>query len=373
MEDDLRAILHEGIGSQVFSGASVSVVDDKGDSSAINAGTTRYDSEIPFTNTSLVDIASITKLLTSLALHRYAQKLPEGLVFLQRPIKDFLPDLLLDDSSQDTTLADVLEMRLNWKTGSSLSGVAREIFAQTPDYRERIQRLRELLMKTPISKLPDYTCNYQDANYIALGWVLEQLYPGMTYDDIVTQTVLEPLGMRDTTTRPEISRCVPSGYQDGRYIQGIPHDPKARLIHGHAGFFSTGSDLARLAYMLQRKGKFPGSSGDFLTAEAFESLTHPRSLDMRRGWWGRGIRRFQGPDQPPHRTNDLWFGPHADNDTLGVSGFTAQSISVYGERTSIVMLTNYHVPADLNGPTGDKGFPGEIQSVRMRVLEVVSR
>lgn len=373
MEDEIRKTLNEAIESQVFSGASVSVIDEQGKTRAINAGTTRYDSDEPFTNTSLIDIASITKLLTSLALHRHAQGLSEGLAFLQRPIREFLPDLNLAPQSQEITIADVLEMRPYWQTGASLSGVTRDIFTQTPDHLARIQRLREFLMHASVSKLPDTTCNYQDASYIVLGWVFEQLYPGMTYDDIVTQAVLEPLGMRDTTTHPDISRCVPSGYQDGMYLQGIPHDPKARLMHGHAGFFSTGSDLTRLAYMLQRKGKLPESSEDFLTTESFDSLTHPQSLDMRRGWWGRGIRRYQGPDQPPHGTNDLWFGPHADNDTLGISGFTAQSISIYGERASVVLLTNYHVPADLSGPTGDKSFPGEIQAVRLRVLEAVSR
>jgi len=377
MESQLRGTIQEtlqsAINEHVFSGASVCVVDADGHTSAINAGTIRYDSQEPFTDTSLVDIASITKLLTSLAFHRFAQEQPEGLAFLQRPVREFLPDLNLDETHGSITIADLLEMRLNWKTGASLSGVTRDIFKQTSDHNERIDRLRDFLMQAHASKLHDEVCNYQDASYITLGWILEQLHPGMTYDQIVTQTVLIPLGMYNTTTTPVTSQTVPSGYQDGHYVQGIAHDPKARLVHGHAGFFSTCQDLATLAYMLQRKGTIPTSDEAYLNPETFQALTTPRTLDQRRGWWGRGIRRYQGPDQPPHGTNDLWFGSHAQTDTLSVSGFTAQCMTVFGENRSVVMLTNYHVPADLNGPTGDRGFPGEFQPVRMRIIEAVSR
>src|SRR6202040_1711175 len=78
---------------------------------------------------------------------------------------------------------------------------------------------------------------------------------GQTLDKFVREQVYEPLGMHDTGYLPLASlrdRIAPTEVDaaTGRPWRGVVHDPTSRYmggVAGHAGVFSTASDLARYA------------------------------------------------------------------------------------------------------------------------------
>lgn len=367
----IRRYMGEDIKHRIYSGACVTMLDNRGKPHFVEEGTRTYQDPKPFTRESYVDIASITKLLTALAFQRIFQSGDQGKGLQDTQISDFFPHIQYVDG-KPITVADLLCMRAEWKTRDSLSDISRRIGETTSDIDEKRNLLRSAILSSPIEKLGPTGHNYQDASYMALGWILEAYYKQMgrtlTYEEIIRELVLEPLDMHHTTLRPPVHETVPSGVRDGKLIQGVPHDLKALLIPGHAGFFSTAQDLAQLARMLQHSGASVRGGNRFLTPDSFASLIRPQTLDPRRGWWGMGIRRFT----PDVEVVSHWYGQHADQHTLCSNGFTGQHLVVYGQRASGIFLNNYHVPIDINREAGDRTF-AEIQSPRKRILTEISQ
>ncbi|ANK63225.1 serine hydrolase [Loigolactobacillus backii] len=92
---------------------------------------------------------------------------------------------------------------------------------------------------------------YSDTGLIYCGWVIERLLH-LPVQDALTQYVLRPLGMLNSTFTPEKKLCVPASYEPGGrgLIQGVVHDPKAHILGKHcgsAGLFAPMSDLILFA------------------------------------------------------------------------------------------------------------------------------
>jgi uncharacterized protein YbbC (DUF1343 family)/CubicO group peptidase (beta-lactamase class C family) len=100
---------------------------------------------------------------------------------------------------------------------------------------------------------------YSDINFILLGEIVRRL-SGEMLSDFVYEAVFRPLRMRETQFRPPPAwqrRIAPTEIVDGRPLRGIVHDPTTRYmggIAGHAGLFTTASDLVRFAEMMLGKG-----------------------------------------------------------------------------------------------------------------------
>ena len=86
----------------------------------------------------------------------------------------------------------------------------------------------------------------------------------MPLQDFVQKEIYGPLKMTDTGYLPpksKLSRIAPTEVVDGKPWHGVVHDPTARHmggVAGHAGLFSTASDLARYARMMVNMGQLDG-------------------------------------------------------------------------------------------------------------------
>jgi uncharacterized protein YbbC (DUF1343 family)/CubicO group peptidase (beta-lactamase class C family) len=110
---------------------------------------------------------------------------------------------------------------------------------------------------------------YSDIGFFLLGEIVARV-SGRPFEEFVHQEVFEPLGMRDTRFLPPADvnariapteACRPLGWPCGGpgaiMLRGMVHDPTARRmggVAGHAGVFSTSSDLSRYARMLLNGG-----------------------------------------------------------------------------------------------------------------------
>ena len=115
-------------------------------------------------------------------------------------------------------------------------------------------------------------------------------------------------------------------------------------VSGHAGLFSTASDLARLASIMITGGY---GSYHFFSPNVLETFTSPKSLDF--GQWGLGWWR-QGDDQ-----RDWYFGTEAAPDTIGHQGWTGTLAMVDASRDLVIIyLTN-----KINSPVTDGSNPNK--------------
>jgi uncharacterized protein YbbC (DUF1343 family)/CubicO group peptidase (beta-lactamase class C family) len=136
---------------------------------------------------------------------------------------------------------------------------------------------------------PGSVFRYSDINFIVLGELVRRV-SGQSLDEFAAREIFRPLKMRDTDFNPptdRLSRIAPTEWWQGTMLHGQVHDPVARRmggVAGHAGLFTTASDLARYARMMLRLGELDGVR--ILHPNTVQLMTQvqtPPRLDVRRG------------------------------------------------------------------------------------------
>jgi CubicO group peptidase (beta-lactamase class C family) len=103
------------------------------------------------------------------------------------------------------------------------------------------------LRAEPLVDPPGTRVRYSDLGFLWLGALVAHL-TGEPFDRAARRLVLDPLGMRRTTTRPPASEAAPT--ETGVAAPGEVHDRNARLLGGaagHAGLFAPLDDVVRAA------------------------------------------------------------------------------------------------------------------------------
>jgi CubicO group peptidase (beta-lactamase class C family) len=165
-----------------------------------------------------------------------------------------------------------------------------------------------------------------------LGFVVEAV-SGQTLDKFLDERVFVPLGMTDTHFRPDPSlrgRIAPTELTPprGYPLRGEVHDENAYAlggVAGHAGLFSTASDLAVFAQMMLNGGTYNGTR---IVADSTVKLFTRRAAGTRAlGWDTCG----------GHGSCGNYLGENA----YGHTGFTGTSLWIDPDREMfVVLLTN---------------------------------
>ncbi|PWQ83608.1 serine hydrolase, partial [Stenotrophomonas maltophilia] len=91
---------------------------------------------------------------------------------------------------------------------------------------------------------------YTDLGLIIMGQVIERIL-GAAIQPIITERVLQPLGLAHTSFQPRLAQTVPTTYSmKTGLLRGIVHYPKARVLGEHcgsAGLFASVTDLVRFS------------------------------------------------------------------------------------------------------------------------------
>ena len=121
----------------------------------------------------------------------------------------------------------------------------------------------------PLDYVPGGRTVYSDIGLMTVAFIIEEV-TGQTLDAFLEERVWDPLGMSDTGFRPGsegLARVAPTEmdtiFRDV-HVRGVVHDENAYAIGGvagHAGLFSTASDLAILAQSLLNGGGIEGCEG----------------------------------------------------------------------------------------------------------------
>jgi len=194
---------------------------------------------------------------------------------------------------------------------------------------------------------PGREFRYSCLGFISLAYIVEQV-SGQKFEVFVQENIFQPLGMRDTMFNPppELkAKCVPTEKVGNRILQGVVHDPLARLlggVSGNAGLFSSALDLATFAQMLLNGGQAAGVR--ILSPLSVRRLTEvfPLALEAGRGLgWD-----LNSPYNSPR--GDL-FGWQS----FGHTGYTGTSLWIDpATKCFVILLTNRVHPEDKGSVTG---------------------
>lgn len=275
---------------------------------------------VPTRRSTIYDLASVTKLFTSLLT---VQLIEEGRVRLEDPVARHLPEFAAGGKEEVTVL------HLLTHTSGLVATLPLWSDWATPE--ERIQAV----MDEPLTDPPGTTYLYSDLNLIALGQLVERLR-GRSLDRVLREHITGVLGLRDTGYNPRrADRCAATEYQTDPargMVRGEVHDENAWSLEGvagHAGVFSTADDLAVLAQTLLDGGARHGRR--ILRPESVELLITNFNTDFPEDSHGLGFEL----DQPWYM--DELSGPR----TAGHTGYTGTSIVIdFTTASFAILLTN---------------------------------
>ncbi|MGW1047874.1 serine hydrolase domain-containing protein [Streptomyces sp. NPDC002521] len=266
---------------------------------------------VPATVDTPFDLASLTKLFTSVAA---VQQIERGTLGMNARVGDYLPDFHAA-AAHGITVRQLL---------THTSGLRPELpLYDCPDDATRLSLLRA---EAPTSTPGRYL--YSDLNMLVLQSVLERI-TGRPLDVLVQDGITRPLGMTATSFGPCRGAAAtedqrrPWAKADRGMLRGVVHDENAWAlggVAGHAGLFSTALDLAVFCRALLAGGSY--GPARILGPDFVELLLTPPGLGFT-------------VDQP-------WFmGELAGNGAAGHTGFTGTSL-VLDPRTDtfLILLAN---------------------------------
>ena len=278
------------------------------------------DQWVPMRDDTLFDLASVSKLFTSIAA---VQLVEDDTVELAAPVAAYLPEFAANGKSEVTV------RHLLTHTSGFTSWLP--LYSRYPDKASRIQAVMDAPLRNPVGS----TYLYSDLNLITLGVLVERL-TGKGLDEVVRERITAPLGMHDTGYNPaDRTRTAATEYQATPargMVWGEVHDENAWSlggVAGHAGVFSTAADLSVLAQALLNGGVYDGerilsrkSVGDLITNvnAAFPGDDHGLGFELNQRWY-----------------MDALSGPR----TAGHTGYTGTSIVIdFASHSFAILLTN---------------------------------
>lgn len=146
------------------------------------------DEQIPMTGGTVFDLASISKLFTSILA---VQQLEQGALELATPVASYLPDFGRA-GKQNMTIRHLLTHTSGFRAWIPLYSA--------PTYEEKVQLVYD---EAPVSA-PGTAYLYSDLNMISLQLVLEEV-TGRTLDVLLREEITKPLGLTRTRYNPPAS------------------------------------------------------------------------------------------------------------------------------------------------------------------------
>ncbi|MBL7942799.1 MAG: serine hydrolase, partial [Flavobacteriales bacterium] len=298
-------------------------------------GTLDYRSGEEVTSSTLYDVASITKVVsTTLCVMKLYE---EGKLDVNSTLGSYL-DIPAENDYHDIVIRDMMShcaglvpwipfwqsTMENGKPDTALyrTSPADHFSAQVADDLYLLDSYRDSIMTrilaTPVSA--DHNYRYSDLGYYFLQRIIEKI-TGKGLDEYVAETYYRPMGLFNTGYRPldwaTEDRIAPTEDDHnfrGSELRGYVHDQGAAMqngVAGHAGIFSTAQDIAAIMQMLLNGGEYAGQK--FLTSETIDYFTTAHYAGNRRGI---------GFDKPAMSPGSGPTCPQASLAGFGHTGFT---------------------------------------------------
>ena len=310
--------LKEVIALGQIPGATLSVVTGDDFKTVVLGNAQLVPTVEPLREGMLYDLASLSKVVSTTSL--ILLLIDEGKLSLETRVSEVLAGF----RHESITIRHLL---------THTSG----LLADNRDYKKLGSKVEfvDLVMNSELSYESGTKVVYSDLGYLLLGLILERFGK---IDELAERFIFGSLGMNDTMYRPRdrgrVLDCVPTEVVDGSVVRGVVHDGKASLmdgVAGHAGLFSTASDLSQFVMSVLNEEMFSKEIFELLKKSQTVGLNESRTL----GWIA------------------------SNQSTLYHTGFSGTSLYIDFDRgCGVVLLTNrVH-------PTRNNGF---IEGIRERV------
>jgi len=381
--EKIETIANEAIDSCATPGSYVLVVKDGKVIYDRANGWLNYNNQLPVTENTLYDLASITKVAATLQTVMFMHE--KGLIDINKKASVYLPELK-KSNKKDYTLKDILTHQAGlWPFLPFWSGTIKED-KPLPEYYSSVRSsdypfpvtekmfaskaMKDSLWQWIIkARVQDKTARtvygyrYSDMGFYILQHLAEKML-NQPIQDFLEQNFYEPLGASTLGYLPlqkfTAGQIAPT--EDDKLFRkglltGYVHDQGAAMhgnIAGHAGLFGNANDLAKLGQMLLQKGNYGGYQ--FFKPETVEFFTTKQYETSRRGL---------GWDKP---TISDWAGPttlFASPLTFGHTGFTGTCIWVDPQFNLVYVYLSNRVHPDM---TNNKLLNANI---RPRIQEVI--
>ena len=274
------------------------------------------------------DLASLTKpIATASSIMILVER---GVVRLREPVANYLPEFAQNGKAK-ITIEQLLTHQGGLIPDNALS-----------DYQEGTEKAWQNIWELEPTNALGKKFVYTDVGFLVLGEVVHRM-TGQTVAEFAFENLYRPLGMHETGFLPNeelAQRAAPTETRDDHWMRGEVHDPRAALlggIAGHAGLFSTASDLALYANMLLSKGEV-GETRIF-SPETLAEMIRPRDI--------AGQLRGLGWDKRSKYSSNR--GEFFSSQAFGHGGFTGTAFWVDPELDLFVIFLSNRVHPDGNG------------------------
>jgi CubicO group peptidase (beta-lactamase class C family) len=245
---NIEYILQSAVNRRLISGGTVLVGNRNGVVYATSYGKAGITPDAPgMSERTLFDVASLTKVFATAPA--VMKLLEQGHITLLDPITRWFPEL------EGTGREDITILNLLTHT-SGLNDI--ELTDNEP--------IATLIQKAAVQKsgrLPGGRFLYADINFILLGELVHRV-SGIPLDRYCREQFYGPMGMGDTMFLPpqELNASIAPTLGPRSELQtGRVQDENAQRmggVAGHAGLFSSASDLSRFATMILNNGSLHG-------------------------------------------------------------------------------------------------------------------
>jgi dipeptidyl aminopeptidase/acylaminoacyl peptidase/CubicO group peptidase (beta-lactamase class C family) len=290
-------------------GAALGILRLDGDEQALaSCGVLNKATGVETTDDSVFQIGSITKVWTTTVV---LQLVDEGLLELDAPITDVLPELRLADPdvTKQVTLRHLL---------THTSGIDGDVFTDTGRGDDCVEKYVELLDQAAQTHPLGATLSYCNSGFILAGRVIEKL-TGKTWDAALRERLFGPLGLTRTGTLPEEALLFRAAMGHVAAGDAEPQPAPAWGLPRSAGpaglITASAADVLAFARLHLTGGLGPDGErvlGEAVAAAMTEQQAEMPDKDTLGDSWGLGWIRF---DWDGHRV----IGH--DGNTIGQSAF----------------------------------------------------
>jgi beta-N-acetylhexosaminidase len=383
----IDSIAMQGIRQQAMPGCQIIVARKGKIVYEKSFGWQTYDKKIPITRESIYDLASLTKVTATLQVSMFLYE--KGLIDIYKKASVYLPELQ-NTNKKDMVVKDILTHQAGLIPFIPFWIQTVKDSALLPQYYSRVKSEQYPLQVAPtvfgLKTLPDslwswsiksklrekaartpYNYTYSDIGLYIMHHINEKLI-NQPQQDFLNQNLFEPLGATTTGYLPlerfTATRIVPSERDKifrRETLLGTVHDEGAAMlggVAGHAGVFSTASDLLKVGQMLLQKGYYGGQQ--YYKPETVDYFTTKQFDTSRRGL---------GWDKP---VQSEWNSPASilsSPKTFGHTGFTGTCMWIDPEFDLVyIFLSNRVYPSRNNNKLSSLNIRSRIQDVIYRAV-----
>ena len=353
---DATAVLRQAVVDHQVAGA-VALVARRGKIAYLEpVGMQDVESRVPMSERTLFRIYSQTKAVTAVAVMMLRE---EGKFQLADPASKWLPEFknvmvqTADGGSRNPSREITIEDLLLHTSGLSHRNDAPYQQRQVRVRSQGLARFVTNITQAPLMEDPGRRFRYSEGTTV-LGRLVE-VWSGQPFDTFVTERILKPLGMNDTSFWVEgeaqarlatvYRRAQAGGLAPFEIEEDVPFTTRPALIEGAVGLVSTAPDFLRFCQMLLNKGELDGVR--LLSTATVEMMTKnglsSPVLQQRGGATGWGLANVDVVITPSPRGYLTAAGEY------GWDGSAGTFFSIDPARQLIVMLFAQNVPASPDG------------------------